>query len=53
MTKAGSLDAEAALALTDAAKNGHIAHKVARVLALIPPSSLLSALRTRDSATVR
>lgn len=51
MTKDGSREANTAFALTAAAMYGQVSHKVARVLALIPPSSLLSALTTSDSAT--
>ena len=51
MTNEGNLEAEAALARTAAAKWGQAAHRTLSVLALMPPSSLLSAFITRHSAT--
>lgn len=53
MTNEGNRDADVALAVTDAAKCGQAAQRVANVFALIPPSSLLSAFITSDSATVK
>lgn len=51
MMRAGSRDAEAALALIDAAMYGHMVQRVTKARPRSPNSSPLSALANNDSAT--